>query len=162
MFRRFTNAGAYSGSATWGGGRSDRVDSLAIDPTDDVYVAGRFASGSMTVAGTLVSNTRNGRFDVYVARLSFTTTSATFSADWVSRCGGTQHEHVGGLVADGTGVYVCGSFDSNSMAFTGLTTGLSNADTSNNVLDAWVARFEASTGEVSPDCPTLTCLVTTE
>lgn len=98
----------------------------------------------MTVAGRSISNTYSGRFDVYVARLAYGT---TFSADWATAYGGSYHEHVGGLVTDGTGVYVCGSFDSTSMSVNGVT--LDNTDTSNNVADAWVARLVASSGDVS-------------
>lgn len=146
---RFDSTGARTWSQRWGGSDDEQAESVAIDGSGYIYVTGRFSSGSFSLLSTTTLTNKEsdgGKYDIYVARFSY---GSSLSLNWVKTFGGADDDLAGALVTDGTGVYVCGSFDSTSMAIvTGKT--LTNSDSSSgSSTDAWVARLGASDGTVS-------------
>lgn len=144
---RFDSSGVRTWSSRWGGSEDEQAESVAIDDSGYIYVTGRFSSISFSLLSTTTLTnkyTSGGRYDIYVARFSY---GSSLSLNWVKTFGGADDDLAGALVTDGTGVYVCGSFDSTSMA---IGTTLTNSDTSSgSTTDAWVARLGASDGTVS-------------
>lgn len=145
---RFDTTGVRTWSSRWGGSDDEQAESVAIDDSGYIYVTGRFSSSSFNLLSSTNrltnKDTEGGKYDIYVARFSYV---SSLAVNWVKTFGGDDDDLAGALVTDGTGVYVCGSFDSTSMA---IGTTLTNSDSSSgSSTDAWVARLGASDGTVS-------------
>ena len=95
----------FSWAVSMGGRSDDNATALAVRGTN-VYVAGYFSNiatfGSIGLTGTTV-------VDLFLAKLTDAGASAAFS--WVQQASGSGYVNVGGLVLNGTTVYVAGEID---------------------------------------------------
>jgi hypothetical protein len=103
--------------AIGGGSRdSDQATGLAVQGSD-VYVTGVF-TGPQAVFNTTrniqLTNAGTGP-DIFVAKLTQAGGNATFS--WVQQAGGAGPDSPAAIVAQGTSVYVAGSFGSATASF---------------------------------------------
>ena len=84
--------GAYSSATLYGSSGDDTIDALALDLTDELYVAGTF-HGSMTVGSH--TETAAGSRDVFALRLN-----TDMSLDWMMRIGNSTDDGVAGITSD--------------------------------------------------------------
>ncbi|GAB3653556.1 hypothetical protein GCM10027594_27660 [Hymenobacter agri] len=121
---KLTDAGG-TGSFVWtqaaGGTQGDVVTALAVSGPN-VYLAGRFASPTLTIGSSVLANT--GSLDAFVAKL--TDTGNAGSLVWGQAAGGTGAEVINALAVSGPHLYATGyssspqaSFGSGSMATVG-------------------------------------------
>jgi hypothetical protein len=103
--------------------------SVAVDPSDSVYVAGNFYDTSTFLGQSL---TVNGVTDIFVMKFS-----SVGALQWIKGFGGAGIDRVGGIAAWGAGVTVGGDFEQ-SIQF-GSTT-LTSAGSS----DAYLLSLDAS------------------
>ncbi|WP_198172882.1 T9SS type A sorting domain-containing protein [Hymenobacter ginkgonis] len=132
---RLTDAGSTS-SFAWaqraGGTGIDSPNALALNGSN-VYVAGTFASPSISFGGTTLANAGAGSSaDIFVAKLTETGTSASFT--WVQRAGGLDSDGVNALVANGPSLYLAGAFAGTTAGFGSNT--LTNSGTGAEVFVA--------------------------
>jgi hypothetical protein len=99
-----------------GGTYSDIALALTMSGTS-VYVGGYFNSPTVGFGTTTLANAgaTTGTNDVFVAKL--TDAGNTGSFVWAQRAGGAGDDGASALAANGTSVYVAGSFASSSAAF---------------------------------------------
>ncbi|MFT5683551.1 MAG: hypothetical protein ACI8RZ_004483 [Myxococcota bacterium] len=86
------SSGSFTDAALYGGSSDDTIDALALDPSDDIYVAGTF-SGTMTVETH--SETASGGQDVFALRLS-----SVGALDWMMRIGNGTDDGTAGVATD--------------------------------------------------------------
>ena len=102
------------GSGDPANGAPESAKAVALDPAGNVYVAGGFLE-TVSFGGTNLSLTSAGFTDAWVARLS-----PNGDWQWAVRAGGVPgHDPAAAITADGTSVYVTGTFQT-SMTFPGL------------------------------------------
>ncbi len=132
-----------SGNVLWatGIGGTDNDDSYGctVTPAGDVYISGNFASPSITLGSSVITNSRTTQI-AFIGRLD-----AAGAPVWATSSGGTGNDYAVGIASDASGnVYMTGSFKENSIAFNGstitnptpgwLSLYLAKFDPSNNVL----------------------------
>lgn len=85
---------------------SETGQSIAVDPSGDVYVAGIF-TGTMDFdpSPSVFSLSSSGGNDIYIAKYS-----SIGNFIWAIKIGGTSDEKALDIFADATGVYIAGSF----------------------------------------------------
>ena len=121
-------------TATWawaqqaGGTSSDQGTVLATCATGGVYLAGAFASTTVTIGGTTLPTTSGGAL---VARL--TDAGTTASVDWAQRGGAASNTDASCLAVAGTVLYMAGSFQ-NTATFGSHTLASSLVGASTNFL----------------------------
>lgn len=96
-----------------GGGAPESAKAVAVDPAGNVYAAGEFR-GTVSFGGTTIALTSAGDADGWVAKLS-----ASGAWQWANRAGGSAIDVAEAISADGTSVFVTGTFQT-SMTFPGL------------------------------------------
>ena len=109
---KLTDAGssaAFAWASPLGGLQADQATAVAVRGSS-VYVAGLFASPSLTVGSTALTNAGTATNDGFVARFTDAGTSA--SATWATGLGGPGTDQVSGLALSSTGVLVTGNFSS--------------------------------------------------
>lgn len=131
-----------NGSILWGqamgnassNGRSLRGSSVAVDPADNAFIAGRLA-GNINFPGIVVSSSSN-TYNGFIAKFD---TSGTLH--WVNTTTGDNYAEVRGIAVDALGqAYVTGEF------FYNLTVGstqLTRAGGPLSTRDVWVAKLDA-------------------
>jgi hypothetical protein len=152
---KFTDAGS-SASFGWaqrmGGAGYDSADGLAVSGAA-VYVAGT-ATGTVAFGGT--SYTSAGSIDGFLTKLTDAGSSATFA--WTQLVGGPDADSAIGLAAQGTSLYLLGSY-TGAVAFgnvnlnSGSTQGLfiaKLADAGPGATYTWVQQA-SSTSQVVPN-----------
>ncbi|MBH8570084.1 T9SS type A sorting domain-containing protein [Microvirga sp. STS02] len=111
-----------------GGTADDKGTGLALYGTSGVYLAGSFASSTVTIGGTTLAAGSGGAL---VARLSDDGPSAT--VDWSQRGGSVTNTMASCLTMSGTRMYMTGSFQ-NTATFGSQTLNSSSAGSSTNFL----------------------------
>ena len=86
------SAGAYTSATLYGGSDDDTIDALALDPSNQLYVAGTFQD-SITVESHTES--AEGGSDVFALRLS-----SDQSLDWMMRIGNSTDDGIAGIATD--------------------------------------------------------------
>ena len=134
---RLIDAGS-TGSFAWaqraGGVGIDSPNALALNGTA-VYVAGTFASPTISFGGTTLTNAGTASSaDIFVAKLTDAGTSASFT--WAQRAGSLGPDGANALVTNGASLYLAGSFVGATAGF-GSTT-LTN---SGNGAEVFVAKL---------------------
>lgn len=119
-----------SGNQLWiktlGGSSTDRVNTLAVDGSSNVYVGGQFVNDSSNTnsvtdfsGATLNGKSTTAGYDAYVAKLN---TSGTHQ--WTKTLGGSDYDAVHGMRLDNSdNIYAAGSYSndsSNSKTVTGF------------------------------------------
>ncbi|MGI4822473.1 MAG: T9SS type A sorting domain-containing protein [Janthinobacterium lividum] len=94
-----------------GGSSNDRAQSLGLDATGRVYLAGEFYSATMQLGNTTLTKagTDSNKKDIFIACLDGT----TGAWQWALRAGSNENESVQDLVVDPVAgaLYVTGSFE---------------------------------------------------
>lgn len=94
-------------TSVWGGAADERIHSITVDASGNIYVAGSFTSMSLThnAAATGVTNTVSTgtvrTADGFIARLTYSGT--TLSMTWVKGIGGTWDDFATGVTVDALG-----------------------------------------------------------
>jgi hypothetical protein len=125
-----------NGGAIRAGGASGEIATCLALNGNTIYVAGRFNSAGTAVFGSSTL-TNGGANDLFVARFSDTTPSATggLTVQNALRGGGDQADGAQGIVVSGASIYVTGNFNSASPSIAGST--LTNAGGS----DLFLAKY---------------------
>jgi hypothetical protein len=151
---KFDSTGTFQWVRTWGGqGTEDAMGTIVVDGSDNVYVAGRFASTNCDFdpgAGTDVHSTHNpaplvnptlqqkdDALDAFVSKFA---SDGTFL--WARTWGGNASDNAMSLAVDQWGhLYVSGWF-SDSLDFD-PGAGMEN-HASNGKFDAFISQFDSS------------------
>ena len=128
-FQWATRAGAASAS-------SSVVPTAIVLSGPAVYVAGNYF-GNVGFGPTTLPVTGSNDYDVFVAKLTDAGTSGTFN--WGVAGGSTKVDDVGGLAANGSGVYVGGRFTGPTATFG--ATALTNPNTPSLPSAVYVTRI---------------------
>jgi len=135
---KFDASGNFQWVKTWGGqGTEDAMGTVVVDGSNNVYVAGRFASihCDFNPGGTPDIHSTNGGQDAFLSKFN---SSGTFQ--WAKTWGGSGNDNAMGLAVDGAGdVYTTGWF-SDTVDFPG--TGVDN-HTSNGQHDAFLSQLDS-------------------
>ncbi|HEX8327840.1 MAG TPA: hypothetical protein VF629_09890 [Hymenobacter sp.] len=135
---RLNAAGDWTQAVRAGGSGAEEPYGVAVSPTGEVVVTGRFASTTITFGTTALTNAAAGgtsTTDIFVARLS-----AAGAWTQALRVGGPLADQVTSLALDPAGnATIAGSFNSPTVAFDAFT--LTNADAAGASGDAFVARL---------------------
>lgn len=126
--------GAYLWAQRAGGPGADYVYGLAVNGAN-VYAIGWFDGQTASFGSTTLTNTANdGSLDGYVAKLTDSGSSASFT--WTQLIGGNDNDYVESIAVSGANVYVGGDFYSSALLIGsgGLTTNASS-------IDGFVAKF---------------------
>ncbi len=105
---KFDSSGAYQWAKTWGGSGDDHSQSVAIDGSGDVYVAGWFEYTVDFDPGPDTQNrTSNGHWDIYLTKFD-SAGNHLMALSW----GGVLHDKSWGMAVDGIGnVYLTGKYE---------------------------------------------------
>jgi hypothetical protein len=139
---------------TWGGPGGDNGALIAIDASDNIYVAGMFYNTADFDPGAGIDDhTSNGLADAFLCKYSSSGDSV-----WTLTWGGSDMDQPEGITIDGTGnIYVTGLFFSTADFDPGPG---ANEHTAVGDVDAFISKFDASGalvwvrtwGGVSEDC----------
>jgi hypothetical protein len=107
------------GNVVWakstGGNLSDDAYAITVTPAGDIYLAGDFASPSVTFGPSVIANTAGTYQTAFIARFD-----ASGNPLWASASGGAGPEYAAGLTSDIAGnVYMIGGLKDNSISFNG-------------------------------------------
>ncbi len=105
----YTNGGLLLWAKSAGGPGDDFSTSVAVDDSGRIWVGGGFASSTLTIGGTMLSN--NGGLDMFLAKLDV---NGNFYR--AVSAGSTDSELITALVtSDGNAVYAAGNFTGDSL-----------------------------------------------
>lgn len=128
---KYNSSGVVQWVQTVGGPEGDVSNSIAVDASGAVYIAG-------TYGGTASFNERSvmsaGTYDAFVAKYN-----SNGAIQWVETVGGAYDDYANGIAVDASGnVYITGGFS--GTAYFG-----SNVETTYGNTDIFVAKFNQST-----------------
>lgn len=92
---------------------------MATDDNNNFYIMGVFRDSDLKIGTETLIN--RGGYDIFVCSFSNT---GTFR--WARSIGSAGHEGIGGLVIDGTNLYVAGAYRDNEVFFSGSAFSLDN------------------------------------
>lgn len=120
---KYDTAGAVLWANSAGGGGIDYGNSTATDPYGNVYISGVFASPTITIGTTTLTN--SGAFNMYLAKYDSSGTVL-----WAKKAGGTGTDSGHDVATDALGnSYVAGFFTSPTLVFGSTTlTNLGGSD----------------------------------
>lgn len=122
-----------------GGGATDGGRKACIDPSGNVIIAGYFASTSINLSGTTITNAGTSGTDIYIVKYD-----AAGNYLWSQRIGGTGSEFLGNICVDANGnVYLAVYFDSPGITISPF--GVTNTNTTTPATDdILVAKFNSA------------------
>lgn len=121
---------------TFGGVDGEIGNSIAIDASGNIYVAGWFTSSAMVMDTYTLTNAGTTSSDMFVAKMD-----PSGNTLWAKSGGGTSGDRGLSVAVDASGnVFVTGAFNSNSISFG--SGGLTNAGT--NTSDIFLVKYNAS------------------
>jgi len=131
---KFSNAGGLTWSTYYGGTGDDYIYAVTCDAANNVYIAGQTASAAGIASAGAHQTSLSGPSDAFVAKLSGTAGSIT----WSTYYGGSAQEQAMGLVCDPSdNVYVTGQTNS----IIAIATTGAYQTTLSGVNDAFIAAF---------------------
>jgi hypothetical protein len=127
-----------SGNVLWaksaGGTNSDYANSVAVDASGNIYLAGYFASPTITFGSTTLTNA--GSYNIFLAKYD-----ANGNVLWATSAGGTTSDFVNSVAVDTSGnPYVAGWFNSSAIIFGSYT--LTNMGAGSS--DMFLVKYDAS------------------
>jgi len=141
----YTDTGRLLWAARIAGTASEQGNGVSVDSLGNVYTAGTYASGPLTIynadGSTFGTLSNAGSTDVFVVKYN-----STGTAQWAARLAGTVDEYGNSIAVDSSGnVYVTGSYASNPLTIynangTAFGTTLSNAGS----YDVFVVKYNTS------------------
>jgi len=109
---KLNSSGNILSSRSDGGTSYDQTNSISIDATGNIYLAGYFGSSLPTTMGAYILS-NNGAFDVFVTKYD-----GNLNVLWAKSVGGINDEQIKSITSFSSGsIYVSGFFASNSIAF---------------------------------------------
>lgn len=120
------------------GTNSDYAQSIAVDLSGNVYVAGYFKSSTLTFNnGITLSNTTSSFYiDAYVAKYN-----SAGICQWAQKVSGTDNDFVQRISIDNNGnIYIAGNFSSSTLTFNNSIT----LTKSTSGYDAFLAKFNSA------------------
>ncbi|UOQ73193.1 hypothetical protein [Hymenobacter cellulosilyticus] len=121
-----------------GGGLLDNEATAITVSGNDIYIAGQFASPTITFGSIMLSSTSvDYTTDGFVAKLTQQGGTARFV--WAERIGGTRGQYITAVACAGTSVYVAGYTDGPTAQFGAFT--FQNASSDTYTTDAFVAKL---------------------
>ena len=128
--------GSWAWATSFGGTGNDSAAYASVLPDGSAIIAGGFASATMTLGATTLTNASTGTSDVFVAKVN-----ADGSSAWAKSIGGAGDDFAYGVsvLPDGSAI-ITGGFESASMTVGGTT--LTNMGAINS--DVFVAKVNAA------------------
>ncbi|MGD0711061.1 MAG: T9SS type A sorting domain-containing protein [Bacteroidales bacterium] len=125
------------GNVVWaksaGGTDDDNANSLALDPSGNIYMIGDFYSSTLNFGSTTLTNT--GGDNLFIAKYD-----NSGNVQWAkSAQGNADGKSV--IVGTSGNIYMAGDFGSPTLSFGTIT--LKNADTLGNTNDIFLTKFDA-------------------
>lgn len=137
---KFNQTGDFLWVKRAGSNRTDRVRSVCVDPSGNVYITGQFAGTSITFGSTTLTNADFlGDFsDVFVAKYN-----SAGSVQWAKRIGGDDMDDAYSITSDTNGnIFVTGTFYNTSITVGSYT--LTNHDNAGSSMDIFIAKYSGS------------------
>lgn len=123
-------------AATGGGSNSDRGNSIAVDPSGNVFTTGSFMSATANFGTVALTNSASGTNDFLMLKYD-----ASGNLLWAKSAGGNGTDAGNGVAVDASGnAYVTGIFASPSIDFGASS--ITNA--SSGTQDIFVVKYDAS------------------
>ncbi len=137
---KYNSEGTVVWAKSYGGNLDDYVYSIAIAPNNEAYIAGTFFSNEMSFASQSLTNTGEGFWEAYVAKLD-----ENGDPVWVRSAEGEFDDYCFGIDVDAAGnCYITGHFWSHSIDMGEITLNNNNPD---DFADAFVVKMDTD-GEV--------------
>ncbi|HXR77418.1 MAG TPA: SBBP repeat-containing protein [Bryobacteraceae bacterium] len=126
-------------STAFGGGGADVVESMAVDPSGNVYLVGTTTSTNFPTAGAYENTNSNGYSHMFVIKLDPTGSTVLFS----TYLGGSGTESADAIAVDGSGaMYIAGSTTSPDYPIT--LGAIRQGDTAHGFSDVAVTKLSPS------------------
>ena len=127
-----------NGNVIWaksaGGTSNDKAYSVAVDVSGNSYLTGFFWSTTLNFGTTTLTN--SGRTDIFLAKYDM-----NGNVLWAKSAGETNYDEAYSVAADASGnSYIAGYFYSKTLTFG--STLLTNADTTGNSCDIFLAKYD--------------------
>ncbi|MEK7802520.1 MAG: hypothetical protein AAB276_08710, partial [Pseudomonadota bacterium] len=120
----------------------DEAASVIADTLGNIYLAGRFASNTITFGSTTLTNTNNGYQDIFLVKYD-----TSGNVIWAKKFGGASDDGATSeFTDDAVNIYMGGGFSSSSINF-GSTTLFNNG---NNNGDMFIAKVPDPLRRVTP------------
>lgn len=130
---KYNSDGIVQWAKSEGGDWIDDAQSIAVDASGNIYIAGWYSSSSITFGPTTLTNTNCCSLDILLAKYD-----SSGNALWAQSASGDWHDQIQSVTVDDSGnSYVTGYFISSSLTF-GATT-LTNAGD----YDLFIAKYDA-------------------
>jgi len=131
---KFDKDGNHLWSKSFGGGASDRGNSIFVDSSGNVYITGYFASYTIDFGGGALTNANAGYSDIFLAKFD-----GNGSHIWSKSFGGNENDRGKSMYIDSLdNVYITGSFGSSTIQFGG------NILTNVGSDDIFLAKFDGN------------------
>lgn len=133
---KYNNAGTIQWALSDGGTKNEYANSIAVDASGNVYVAGSFTSNTMTIGlSTLLNDTTNASSDMFLVKYDSNGTPV-----WAKSGGGKDDDYGTAVAVDAGGsCWVTGYFWSKQFNLGALV--LNNADASGNKTDIFLINY---------------------
>ena len=133
---KFDSSGLCQWAKNISGSNYDYANSLAVDSSGNIYVAGSFKSNDLNFNdGISLTNSNTGSFDGYIAKYN---TNGT--CQWAQKIGGTESDEVWNVSVDRFGdIYVAGDFRSSLLS---LNNGKSLTNTNPAFYNVFFAEYD--------------------
>ena len=130
---KFDSNGNHLWSRSFGGDSSDEAYSVSVDSSGNIYIAGFFTSSTIDFGGGVLTNTKIGYSDIFIAKFD-----SNGKHLWSNSFGGNGTDIVRSIFVDKSdNLYITGYFEGSSIDFGGGT--LTNAGGA----DIFLAKFDS-------------------
>jgi hypothetical protein len=140
-----TSYSASSGTVSWalkgGSSNDDSGESIAISG-NSIYITGTYQGASATFASIPGPLSNSGNEDVFLVKYDLSGNGV-----WKKRAGGSDRDEARSVCANGSSVYVAGSFK-DDLDFYNSNSSIGASLSAANGYDAFVAKYDAYTGNI--------------
>lgn len=120
-----------------GGSNPDSMKAVAVDATDNIYVAGTTLSSNFPITGSAAGQVYKGQIDAFVVKVNSGLTSLVFS----TYIGGNKDDIAHGIAIDGDlSVFVCGGTNSTAS----FPTNAGYKKTFGGLIDGFLTKISSS------------------
>lgn len=111
---KFSSSGSRIWSSFYGGSQSDEMYGVALDGSNNIYIAGSSASTNLSVTADAVKATLSGSYDAFALKLD-----KNGKRSWCTYFGGTSSDNGSAIAVDPSGVaYLAGYTTSTNLTIT--------------------------------------------